>query len=42
MALVALQHMGSSQTRDQTMSPALAGGFFITEPPANTLKSISS
>ena len=42
MALVALQHMGSSQTRDQTTSPALAGGFFITEPPANTLKSISS
>ena len=22
-------HMGSSQTRDQTMSPALAGGFFF-------------
>ena len=25
--------MGSSWPRDQTMSPALAGGFFTTEPP---------
>ena len=24
--------LGSSQTRDQPMSPALAGGFFTTEP----------
>ena len=26
-------HVRSSWTRDQTQSPALAGGFFITEPP---------
>ena len=33
MGLVALWHVGSFQNRDQTMSPALAGGFFTTEPP---------
>ena len=30
--LAALRRVGSSQIRDQTMSPALAGGFFTTEP----------
>ena len=39
MGLVALQHVGSSWTRDRTCdqpgieSPALAGGFFTAEPP---------
>ena len=32
-SLAALRHVGSSRTRDRTMSPALAGGFFSTEPP---------
>ena len=32
MGLVAPWHVGSSQTRDWTMSPALVGGFFTTEP----------
>ena len=31
--LVALQHVGSSQTKDRTWFPALTDGFFITEPP---------
>ena len=31
--LAALRHMGSSGIRDGAMSPALAGGFFTTEPP---------
>ena len=31
--LVALRYMGSSGIRDGAMSPALAGGFFTTEPP---------
>ena len=30
---VALRHVGSSQTRDQTHAPVLAGGFLTTEPP---------
>ena len=29
----------SLQIRDQPMSPALAGGFFITEPPGYSLAS---
>ena len=33
--LVAPWHVGSSQTRDHTLSPALAGGFFTTQPPEN-------
>ena len=37
MGLVALQHVESSQIRDRThVSPALAGGFFTTEPPGKT------
>ena len=32
MGLAALQHVGSSQTRNQSL--ALAGGVFTTEPPA--------
>ena len=31
--LDALLHVESSQTRDQTLFPALAGGFSSTEPP---------
>ena len=31
--LVVPQYVGSSMTRDQTMSPALAGGFLTTGPP---------
>ena len=31
--LVAPQYSGSSQSRDQTVSLALTGGFFTTEPP---------
>ena len=31
--LAALQHAGSSGTRIKPLSPALAGGFFTTEPP---------
>ena len=31
---VALRHVGSSQTRDKTHAPALAGKFF-TEPPGD-------
>ena len=31
--LAALRHMESSGIRDGAMSPALAGGFFTTEPP---------
>ena len=30
-------HVGSSQIRDQTMPPALADGFFTTEPPGKPL-----
>ena len=29
MGLAAPQHVGSSRTRDRTVSPALAGGFFF-------------
>ena len=32
-ASVALQHVGSFQTRDKPVSPALAGRFFTTGPP---------
>ena len=32
MGLVALRHVRSSQTRDGTLSPALAGGFLATGP----------
>ena len=35
--LVALQHVGSSWTRDEPQSPALAGRFFTTEPPGKPL-----
>ena len=35
--LVALQHVGSSQTRDELMSPAVAGGFLTTGPPGKPL-----
>ena len=34
--LVAPQHVGSSWTRDRTMSRTLAGGFFTTEPPGKS------
>ena len=30
--IVALWHVGSSRTEDRTCIPALAGGFFTTEP----------
>ena len=33
MDLVALQHVGSSQTRNQTCVPCIAGRFLSTEPP---------
>jgi len=34
MGLVAAQHVGSSWTKGiEPVSPALAGGFFTTEPP---------
>ena len=33
MGLAASWHVESSQTSDQTPSPALTGGFFTTEPP---------
>ena len=33
MDLVALQHVGSSQTRNQTCVPSIAGRFLSTEPP---------
>ena len=33
MDLAAARHVGSSQIRDQTLSPASAGTFFTTEPP---------
>ena len=36
MGLAALWHVGSSWTRDCTVSPALAGRFFTTEPPGKT------
>ena len=36
MGLVAPQHVGSSWTRDWTLSPTLAGGFFTTEPPGKS------
>ena len=32
---VASWHVGSSQTRDQTVTPALASGFFTTQPPGS-------
>ena len=37
MGLVAPRHVGSSQIRDQTHSPALAGRFFTAEPPGEPL-----
>ena len=36
VGLVALQHVGSSQTRARTVFPALAGGFLTTAPPGNS------
>ena len=36
--LVALQHVGSSQTGMEPMSPALAGKFCTTEPPGKPLQ----
>ena len=36
MGLVAPRHVGSSQTRDQTMSPALTIGFASAEPPGKS------
>ena len=38
--LVALWHEGSSWTRAQIVSPALAGGFLTTAPPGKSLESI--
>ena len=35
IALVALQHVESSQKRDKTVSPALAGEFLTTGPSDN-------
>ena len=37
MGLVAPRHVGSSQTRDWTVSPALEGGFLTTAPPGKSL-----
>ena len=36
-ALVAPRHQGSSPTRDQTHTPALAGGFLTTEQPGKPI-----
>ena len=36
MALAARRHVGSCWTRDEPMSPALAGGFLITGPPGKS------
>ena len=36
--LLAPRHAISSQVRDQTVSPALAGGFLSTEPPGKSLE----
>ena len=36
MGLVAQRHVESSRTRDQTVSPALAGGFLTTRPPGKS------
>ena len=33
MGLVVPRHVGSSQTGVEPVSPAMAGGFFTTEPP---------
>ena len=38
MGLVAPQHVGSSQTMMEPVSPALAGGFFTTGDTRETLK----
>ena len=38
MSLVAPRHVGSSQTRDLLMFPALAGGFLTTGPPRKSYK----
>ena len=38
LGLVTLMHMGSSWTRDWTLSPMMAGGFFTTEPPGKPWK----
>ena len=35
-ASAALHHGGSSQTRDGTCVPALAGGFLTSEPPGKS------
>ena len=40
MGLVAPRHVGLSQLRDGTVSPALAGGFSTTEPPGKPLTSV--
>ena len=40
--LVSPQHMGSSQIRDQTVSPAWANGFFTTETPEKSFTGKSS
>ena len=37
-ALVSLWHVGSSQIRDQTCVSALAGKFFVTQPPGKPPK----
>ena len=36
MGLVAQRHVESSRTRDQTVSPALAGGFLTGGPPGKS------
>ena len=33
--LVATRHVGSSRIKNEPVSPALAGGLFVTEPPGN-------
>ena len=40
LGLVALQHGGSSWTRDRTCAPALAGGFLTTVPPGKSQSTI--
>lgn len=37
MRLVVLQHVGSSRTRIELVSPALAGTFITNEPPGKPL-----
>ena len=38
---VSISFRGPSQPRDWTMSPALAGGFFTTEPPGKPCATVS-